>query len=341
MFWTIYVAAGRRRWVVVRGGAWWWAVVVWWFHSNLSLKLCIQTSPSNFAFKICALHVFELRAAAFASSENIYLRVASCYRALQVCVRVIVVSARRVSFVFSSPPGANSCKFVHPHCDEGAPLSSPQRCTAGQKPSCSGTLTLPFATEHKPAVIWRSPLADHHGTRGIGLCYGAVQACAPPLGGAWTIALSEAPRRWVKKQSLTTLHTLAGFHATPKNTHTHTYISYTNTLPERSICCHEHTQRVQRRQTHIRSHLQATARATEHLQYRGASPPSDRRIDGRTPEAQLRQSTACGWSFGCCCCCGCSTCCCCRAQSAGAACGICKHRLEERKTREKVRTSCR
>ena len=41
---------------VVAGG--WWCVVVgggcvWWFHSNLSLKLCIQTSPSNFAFKIC------------------------------------------------------------------------------------------------------------------------------------------------------------------------------------------------------------------------------------------------------------------------------------------------
>ena len=75
--------------------------------------------------------MFELRAAAFASGESMYLRVASCYRALQVCVRVVVVSARRVSFVFSSPPGANSCKFVRPRCDGGAPLSSPQRRTAG------------------------------------------------------------------------------------------------------------------------------------------------------------------------------------------------------------------
>ena len=48
--------------------------------------------------------MFELRAAAFASGESMYLRVASCYRALQVCVRVIVVSARRVSFVFLRRP---------------------------------------------------------------------------------------------------------------------------------------------------------------------------------------------------------------------------------------------
>lgn len=50
--------------------------------------------------------MFELRAAAFASSESIYLRVASCYRALQVCVRLIVVSARRVSFFFLRRPVA-------------------------------------------------------------------------------------------------------------------------------------------------------------------------------------------------------------------------------------------
>ena len=48
--------------------------------------------------------MFELRVAAFASGESMYLRVASCYRALQVCVRVIVVSARRVSFVFLRRP---------------------------------------------------------------------------------------------------------------------------------------------------------------------------------------------------------------------------------------------
>ena len=94
---------------VVAGG--WWCVVVnggcvWWCHSNLSLRLCMQTSPSNFAFKIFALHVFELRAAAFASSESIYLRGASCYRALQVCVRFIVVNARCVSFFFLRRPVA-------------------------------------------------------------------------------------------------------------------------------------------------------------------------------------------------------------------------------------------
>ena len=109
MCWTICVAAG------LAGG--WWCVVwggdcVWWIHSNLSLKLCMQTSPSNFAFKICALRVFELRAAAFASSENIYLRVACCYRALQVCVRLIVVSARRVSFFFSPPGGRHRARRI-------------------------------------------------------------------------------------------------------------------------------------------------------------------------------------------------------------------------------------
>ena len=46
--------------------------------------------------------MFELRAAAFASGESMYLRVASCYRALQVCVRVILVSARRVCFVLAA-----------------------------------------------------------------------------------------------------------------------------------------------------------------------------------------------------------------------------------------------
>ena len=52
--------------------------------------------------------MFELRAAAFASGESMYLRVASCYRALQVCVRVVVVSARRVFRFFF----AARCKFV-------------------------------------------------------------------------------------------------------------------------------------------------------------------------------------------------------------------------------------
>ena len=86
--------------MVVNGGC------VWWGLSNLSLRHCKQTSPSNFALKIVALHAFELRAAAFASSESIYLRGASCYRALQVCVRFIVVNARCVSFFFLRRPVA-------------------------------------------------------------------------------------------------------------------------------------------------------------------------------------------------------------------------------------------
>ena len=59
MFWTIFVAAGRRRWVVVRGGGRWVCVVV-------SFKLVAQTLHTNLAFKVCIqnLHcmfcIFEL-----------------------------------------------------------------------------------------------------------------------------------------------------------------------------------------------------------------------------------------------------------------------------------------
>ena len=78
--------------------------------------------------------MFDLSAAAFASGESMYLRVASCYRALQVCVRVIVVSARRVSLplfgVRRSPiitePGASvvvteQCKLARPRWGERGP----------------------------------------------------------------------------------------------------------------------------------------------------------------------------------------------------------------------------
>ena len=61
-----------------------------------------------------ALHVFELLAAAFASSESIYLRVACCYRAVQVCVRLIVVSASRVALFFLRRPVAATA--------QGAPI---------------------------------------------------------------------------------------------------------------------------------------------------------------------------------------------------------------------------